>query len=127
MSEENGTETPPPAGDPSAAGANDGQGTPPPEADGNKDGKEPPKSSGLELATAVAQRLDAKKAELEDIEKKIDQKIIDFKALVASTETEGRALAGQPAMTEEQKSIAAAQSLVEGTGLNPFAPVEKKK
>jgi len=74
----------------------------------------------LKIATEVSKRLNEKLAEIKGVEEKIDKKMSDFKAFVKETETHGAAKAGQE-KSEAQKEKDAAMSLVEGTGLNPFA------
>lgn len=77
-------------------------------------------NSHLNMASKLAERLNAKAAELKEVEARIDKKMADFKKFLTETEVEGKTNAGQPPKTEEQKAIDAAQSLLTGTGLNPF-------
>ena len=62
-----------------------------------------------------AERLAAKKAELLEIESRLDRKMADFKKFVADTEVQGRSLA-VPEQTDEEKATEAANKLLEGTG-----------
>jgi len=77
-------------------------------------------SKELKIATEMAKRLNDKLEEIKEVEKNIDDKMDNFKAFVKETETHGITKAGQE-KTEAQKEKEAAMSLVEGTGLNPFA------
>lgn len=91
----------------------------------------PPEPTTEELAKRVANieatRISMQKAELLEIEQRMDKKMKDFKAFVADTEVQGRSLASAPEKSEDQKAEDAAKALIEGSGLNPFAEPEEKK
>lgn len=74
--------------------------------------------SPLNVATKVAQGLNNKLAELKEFEARLDKKVNDFKKFVAETEVEGKTFAGKPPMSAEEKAIADAKKLLEGTGLD---------
>jgi len=107
---EPGNNTPPPA--------EPGKTTPPP--------ANPPEAgntalNSMEMATKVAERLDAKMKEIEKKEASLDKKMKDFDAFVKATEIEGQTMAGQAPMTADQEAIKAANAMLDGTGMNPFA------
>jgi len=82
--------------------------------------------NSMELATKVAERLDAKMKEMEEKEAAIDKKIKDFDSFVKATEIEGQTLAGQAPKTEEQKAQEETKGILAETGLDPFAGEGKK-
>ena len=72
-----------------------------------------------DMALIIAQRLEAKKQQIEEMEAKLDKKMSDFKAFMKETEVAGRAVVAQ-LESEEEKCKKAAMKLLEGSGLNPF-------
>ena len=63
----------------------------------------------------------AKIAELENLNKKLEDNIKKADSLLAENLIRGKSYAGQNReMTEEEKVIAESKKLLEGTGLNPF-------
>ena len=77
-------------------------------------------------AYVEAERLAKLKEELQEVELRIDRKVQDFKKFVDDTSIQGQSLAGAAVqeMSEEEKSIAAAKKLLEGTGLEKEAGLE---
>lgn len=66
-----------------------------------------------------AERLERKRQELLEVEDRIDKKMQAFKKFVDNTEIGGKALAGAAVEpTDEDKAKAAANKLLEGTGLS---------
>lgn len=71
------------------------------------------------LAQVVADRLSNKAKELEEVEKRVDKKLADFKKFISDTEIKGKSLAGVAVeKTVEEKAKEAANSLLKGTGLS---------
>lgn len=88
---------------------------------------EPPKTpdddkketSPLVMAKNLITELNEKSKSMKEQADRLESLIQQANKVTAEMQLEGRAFAGQE-QTEEQKAIKAAQSLLEGTGLNPF-------
>lgn len=91
---------------------------PSPAEPGKKPGEGAKDENPLNVATKVAQGLNAKMAELKEFETRLDKKVSDFKKFISETEVEGKTFAGKPELTKEEKEIASAKKLLEGTGLD---------
>ena len=66
-----------------------------------------------------ADRLATLKKEIEEVEKRLDTKVKNFKKFVDDTEVQGRSLAGPSVeITEEEQKTQDAEKLIEGTGMS---------
>jgi len=74
----------------------------------------------LEEAKKIMSDMDKKKEDLIKVGQDVERKIKELDEKMAEAAVYGSALAGQYE-TKEEKQKKAAMSLVEGTGLNPFA------
>jgi len=103
----------------------DGQNEPSPPTEKGVETKEtsetesakPEKSLGDRLAVLEADRLSAKKQEVDDAIKRLDNKMDEFKRFVANTEVSGRSFQIKE-KTEEEKLKEEANALLKGTGLS---------
>ena len=104
-------------------GSKSGESGDPPENQAGPEGnQDPPQElTPVEKVNEAIGRLDAKTKELKEIESSIDKKSTALKKLIQEAAIEGRALAGNPRKSKDEEAKEAAMSLVEGTGLNPFA------
>lgn len=73
------------------------------------------------IDTIKAERLKNVEEELKIIEKRIENKIEDFKTFIDKTAVQGRSLS-QPPKTDEQQAWDDAEQLIKGTGLKITRP-----